>query len=123
LLWLAPWQGRHYTPSIAPQATLIQGDNRPAKEAMALAAPTVPRQVPEVGLHEGAQDAHSPALLTQPGEAPAQQPYTDTQAMQESVAGPEMAGPTHEEQVDTAALDKLLAGLEAADKTPVPKAP
>src|SRR5262249_709989 len=127
LLWLALWQGRHNTPSTAPQATLVQDGDRTAKEAMALAAPTEPRQVAEVGRHEGAQDAQSPALLTQPsetsGEAPAQQPYTKTQTMQESVAGREMPWPTHEEHVDTAAMDKLLAGLEAADKTTVPQAP
>jgi len=127
LLWLAPWQGQHDTPSTAPQATRAQGGDRTAKEAMALAAPTEPRQVAEVGPQEGAQDARSAALRPQPsatsGEAPAQQPPTDTQTRQESAAGPEMAWPTHEEHVDTAAMDKRLAGLEAADTTPEPKAP
>src|SRR5215831_17202681 len=65
LLWLAPWPGRHDTPSPAPQATRAPGSDRPAKETMVPAAPTVPRQVAEVGLQEGAQGAHSPALRPQ----------------------------------------------------------
>jgi hypothetical protein len=125
LLWLAPWQGRHDTPSTAPQATRAPGSDRPAKETMAPAAPTVPRQVAEVGPQEGAQGAHSPALRPQPSdtssEVPAQQPPTNTQTVQESGAGPTMARPTHAEHVDTAARDKRLTGWEATDTTPVPK--
>ena len=105
LLCLALWQGRHDTPSPAPQATLAQGDDRPAKEAIAPAAPAVPGRASETS-----------------GEASAQQPYTDTQTMQESVAGPEMAWPTHAEHMDTAAMDKLLTGLEAAGQTTAPQA-
>jgi type II secretory pathway predicted ATPase ExeA len=127
LLWLAPWQELRDAPSTAPQATLAQGGDRTAQEARAIAAPTVPRQVPGVESHERAQDAQSPALLIQhseaSGEAPAQQSHTDTWAMQEPVARPETAGHLHAEQVDVQAMDKLLTGLEAADKTTVPTVP
>ena len=126
LLWLAPWQGRHDTPSPAPQATRAPGRDRPAKETMAPAAPTVPRQVAEVRPQEGAQGAHSPALRPQPsatsGEVPAPQPPPETHTVQESGTGPTMARPTHAEHGDTAARDKRRTGWEAANTTPVPQA-
>ena len=126
LLWLAPWQGQHEVPILTPQATLAQGGNPTAEGAGETAAPALPSQVPEVETKREEHDAQSPALMTQKSEAsggaPAQQPATDTQAMPEPVTPPEPARPTHEEHLDTQAMDNLLAGLEPADKATLPAA-
>lgn len=128
LLWLAPWQARHDAPRMPPRATLAQDGNRPAGEARETAAPVVPTQGPEAETQrDREQEAHSPALMTQEsmasGEVPAQQPATAPQAVQEPVPWPGTARRTHEERLDTQAMDKLLTRLEPATKPPLPRPP
>lgn len=128
LLSLAPWQARHDAPLMPPRATLAQDGDRTAEEARETAAPVVPAQVPEAETkRDGEQEAQSPALMTQEriasGEVPAQQPATATQAMQEPVPWPGTARRTHEEYLDTQAMDNLLTRLASATKPPLPPPP
>lgn len=95
LLSLAPWQARHDAPRMPPRATLAHDGDRTAEEARETAAPGVP----------------------------AQQPATDTPAMQEPVPWPGTARRTHEEYLDTQAMDNLLARLTPATKPPLPPPP
>lgn len=123
LLWLAPWQARHDAPLMTPRATLPQDGDRTAEEARKTAAPGVPAQVSETETkRDGEQEAQSQALMTQEstasGEVPAQQPATDTQAMQEPVPWPGTDRRTPEEHLDTQAMDKLLTRLEPVTKKP-----
>src|SRR5262249_39756451 len=96
--------------------------DRTAREAREMAASAVPSPVPELETNYEEHDAQNPALMPQKsaasGGAPAEQPVTATPVMREPVALPEPASPTHAENLDTHAMDKLLASLEPADKTP-----
>jgi len=127
LLSLAPWPARHDAPLIIPQATLARGGDRTAEVARETVAPAGPGQVPEGETNRAGQEAQSPARMTQQsqasGEAPAQQPAADTQTMRESIPWPGTARRTHEEHLDTQAMDNLLARLSPADKPPLPTAP
>lgn len=126
LLWLAPWQGRHAAPITAPQALPTQDGARTARAAGETAAPAVSIQIPQAETPRAEHDAPSPALLTPlretSGEAPARQPATAPQAMQESLPWPGTVRHTHEEQLDTQAMDNLLSRLASADKPPLPTA-
>jgi hypothetical protein len=128
LLLLAPWPARHDAPRMPPRATLARDGDRTAEEARETAAPVVPTQVPEAETkRDGEQEAQSSALMTREsmasGEVSAQQPATATQAMQEPVPWPGTDRRTHEERLDTQAMDHLLTRLAAATKPPLPRPP
>lgn len=124
LLWLAPWQGWHDGPATVPQSMPLQGSDRTTEETARPTAqpPVAPSSAPrsDVGLRPSAPAPQNPE---QPHiSATAEEPTAvrDTQARQGLATGMETTRSHPEEDVDTRAMDRLLARLASVDKMASP---
>jgi hypothetical protein len=119
LLWFAPWQRRHDSPTTIPQSMPLQGSNHTTtKTARPVVAPaSTVGSLPSVPVLQ--IPAQPPPSVT--FEAPTE--ALDTQAMQGLVTRLETARSKTEEYLATSAMDRLLARLASADKTGSPSSP